>query len=123
MRPTGKLPYFTDNDTSTLFVNLRYYLKNASKERYSFVAVGGEKRTGRVYLERPDSNKSKQMAKDLHNKGEYFISTINQPVFNSSKGELYICIGENWTITRYVLKDVLIFGDITGTLIKQDIKL
>jgi len=49
--------------------------------------------------------------------GHFLIVFINQKIFASKRGELYLDLNDDGICTKAVLKDVIFFGDIRGKLI------
>ncbi len=113
------LKYYANNDILTLFFNIKQYLDNFNfKGKKTLYAIGANKKNGEVDLIAPVGQKLKMLKKYLDKKkGHFLIVFINQKIFASKRGELYLDINNQGICTKAVLKDVIFFGDIKGTLI------
>ncbi len=118
-----KLKYYTKNDILTLFFNIRHYLNDFKfKGKKVLYAVGANKKDGRVDLIVPVGKELEKLKKELNRKdGNFMIVFINQKIFASKRGELFLDINDNGIATKAVLKDVILFGDIRGKLKKLEI--
>ncbi len=119
-----RLKYYTKNDILSLFFNIRYYLNG-----FKFVgkkvlyAVGANKKDGRVDIIVPTGKELDKLKKELSEKdGNFMIVFINQKIFASKRGELFLDINNDGIATKAVLKDVILFGDIRGELKKLEVK-
>jgi len=113
------LNYYAKNDLLTLYFNLDHYFK-PSKYRYKLYAVGGNETDGEVDIEilrNPGSIK-----RILKADGRYLRVLLNQKIFASKKGELYLVQGDDGIATKGLLKDVIMFGDIVGSLVDKSIE-
>lgn len=118
------LKFYAKDDILSLYFNLKKYVDiNREKGKKSFFAVGGNRKDGRVDVEIPEGKKLK-MIKDLmdNEKGLYLIVTIYQKIFASKEGRLYIVMNDKGIAKKALLKDVILFGDITGKLTDLEIK-
>jgi len=114
------LDFFSSNDLLTLYFNLpKLITKKSKSSRYVFHAVGAEKQKGEVEIYLPDTNEVKRYA-DTLGKGEYLYlqATVYQKIFSSTKGELMLAIGKDGIAQKAVLKDLILFGDLTATRIE-----
>ena len=119
---TGKkhivLDFYSKNDLLTLYFNLPKMIKDRSKAAtYEFTAVGAERQDGLVKVKIPkDSN----IYEKSLGKGDYWYMTviIYQKIFTSNKGELMLAIGKEGIVQKAVLKDLMMFGDLTAERIK-----
>ncbi len=114
------LKYYANNDILTLFFNIKHYLDDFKfKGEKILHAVGANKKNGKVNLIAPTGKKLKMLKKYLgKNSGHFLIVFINQKIFASKRGELYLDINDKGVCTKAVLKDVILFGDIRGKLVK-----
>lgn len=113
--------YYADNDILTLYFNISddfRAMKPGSQKVY--YAVGANPKDGRVDLIIPFGEKLREL-KDTF-KGvvasSYVIVFINQKIFSSERGELWIAFNDKNDCERATLKDVILFGDIRGILKK-----
>ena len=114
------LDFFSTDDLLTLYFNLpRLINANSKPGTYSFNAIGAEKQQGKVEIYLPKSTELKKYV-DTLGKGEYRYLTaiIYQKIFSSSKGELMLAIGKDGITKKAVLKDLVMFGDLTAERIK-----
>lgn len=108
--------YYASNDLLSLFFNFGRLKKDT--KNFSLYAVGANKTDGRVDILVPNGKKLADLKDDLdQNVGEFLIVYINQQIFSSKRGELFVNI-QNGICESAVLKDVLLFGDITATRVE-----
>jgi len=106
------LKYYAKNDILTLFFNLKHLF-----------AVGANKKNGKINILIPTNKKLKNLQKILkEKKGHFFIVFINQKIFSSKRGELFLNLNKDGICTKAVLKDVIFFGDIRGKLQKLKVE-
>lgn len=53
--------------------------------------------------------------------GEFLVVTLNQEIFSSKKGELYIDMGKDRITKKAVLRKTMLFGDVWGELMSKRI--
>ncbi len=98
-RSSEPLEYYASNDILSLFFNLKEIVKNLSSDiEHTFYAVGANKDDGKVNVEILAKNDLKVF--------------INQKIFSSPRGELYITLDKDGLCDKATLKDVLLFGDV-----------
>ncbi len=114
------LPYFASEDILTLYFNIKHYLK-PDKHRYRFRAVGGERHTGRIEVIVPEKKRLRELKELLGRADRYLVVILHQKIFASRNGELYIALDRDGITKKAMLKDVIMFGDIVGKLIKKRI--
>jgi len=117
-KPTP-LPYYAKDDLFTLYFNLFPTLKSLKVGRHRFHAVGGDRKDGAVDIIIPDAKMLEWMKKRLKEDGFYFVAVIHQKIFSSKDGALYVVVDEDGVAKRALLKDVIMFGDIVGKLVKK----
>jgi len=109
--------YYAQEDILSLFFNLKHYPR--TPENQSLYALGGNKKDGKIDVVFTDKNNTFQMKEVLGmESGEFVKVILNEPIFSSEKGELYVNLDENGLCEKAVLKDVLLFGDIVGKRIR-----
>jgi hypothetical protein len=110
--------YYAPDDILTLYWNLPLYINE--KKQYTFYAVGGRKKDGRIDITFPDSNEIKKLQKKLFNqKGLYIKANLYNKVFAGDKGVLYLVINpKNWVTLAGMVKNVLKIGDLKGKLVE-----
>lgn len=96
-----ELDYFANNDILSLFFNLKDILPDLQKDtEHTFFAVGNDKNNGLINV--------------LKFENDDLVVYLNQPIFSSKRGELFITLDENGFCEKAILKDVLFFGDIVA---------
>jgi len=118
------LPYYAKDDILTLFFNLDSMKidEESLKKGVSISAVGANKKDGHIDLKIPD-DKIKKIMKDLLGvDNNLLLVTLNQKIFSSKNGEFMIDIDKNGVCDRFVLKDVLMYGDLYGEIKNFKIK-
>lgn len=108
--------YKAHNDLLSLFFNVRTYLKDIPEGASKVIhAVGGRNDKGEILVSNP-TGKKRQELQALMPKHENRLITvvIDQDIFKSDKGELFISLDKNYLAKEAMLKDVLLFGDIHG---------
>jgi len=117
------LNYYAKDDILSLYFNLKKYVNlKDEKGKKSFFAVGGNRKDGKVDVEIPKGENLKKIKKLLGEEdGLFLIVTIYQKIFASKKGKLYIVLNDKGIAKKALLKDVILFGDITGILEKLEI--
>ncbi|WP_200763570.1 DUF3108 domain-containing protein [Nitrosophilus alvini] len=114
------LKYYAKEDVLSLYFNLKKYFEKEKKEHYTFFAVGGNRKDGRVDVEIPKGKKLQKLRRLMGNiEGKYLTVTLNQKIFASKKGELFIVMDSDGITKKALLKDVVLFGDITGKLVRK----
>jgi hypothetical protein len=118
------LKFWTDEDILSLFFNIKDLIKTFPKGvKKHLVAIGaGESRDGQVEVIVPIGDEYNELKKSLEKKNnntEIFKVIIHNKLFASKTGELYISLDEDGLCDKSMLKDVFMFGDVTGTLYKH----
>lgn len=118
------LDYFATNDLLSLFFNIKHFIPTFNQgENYILKAVGANKDKGKIEIMIPDGEKYNDLISSLDtDSSEKFIAYINQKIFSSKRGELFISLNSEGFCNKAVLKDVLLFGDIVGTMTNFKIK-
>jgi hypothetical protein len=109
--------YYAPDDILTLYWNLPKYLKEGKKELYTFHAVGGSKKNGRVDVSFPEQHELNELKKELGFKGIYIKANLYNKVFVGDKGVLYLVINpDNWVTLAGMVKNVMKIGDLKGKI-------
>jgi hypothetical protein len=110
--------FYAPDDILTLYWNLPLYLKE-KKDFYTFYAVGGSKKDGRVDISFPTKDEIAKLKKELFNKkGIYLKANLYNKVFVGDKGILYLVINpKNWVTLAGMVKNVLKIGDLKGKIV------
>ncbi len=117
-----KLPFKADNDLLSLFFNVKTLMKNMERGTHVVkTAAGAKGDKGEILITNPGGEKRQELA-DLmkDNKDRFVTVVVNQDIFESDKGELYINLDEDFLAKEAMLKDVLMFGDIRGKRVWQN---
>ncbi len=115
------LPYYAKNDLLTLYFNIIDTLRSKSGPQL-FHAVGADRKTGRVDIIIPTGKELEKLQHLLKEEGFYFIAIIHQKIFASKDGKLFIVAGKDGIAKKAVLKDVIMFGDIVGKLVRKQVR-
>lgn len=110
------LDFYTQNDLLSLFFNFSKLNKVGNK--FYTTAVGAKNENGRIDIIIPQDNEKIAIQEELQSQFDPYIVYINQKIFSSSRGELYLSLNEKGYANKAILKDVLFFGDIVGELIE-----
>ena len=108
------LSYYARNDLLSLFFNFAKF--DNGKASMSLQAVGAKNENGRIDIMVPSGKDANALKKELKSNFKPYVVFINQKIFSSSSGELHLSLNEKGYANKAILKDVLLFGDITGTL-------
>ena len=120
------LDYYADNDLESLFFNVQSLLSGMKPgDRKLVHAIGGSRKNkGEVLLTRPNGAKRQELMTLMpKHENNLITALINQDIFKSDKGELYISLDKALLVKEAMLKDVLLFGDIHGyrTSLKKEL--
>lgn len=118
---TVTLDYYGKDDMMTLFLNLPKHITHKYiAKQYRFIAIGADRKNGRVDITLPSERSLKQM-KSLLGKGKegdwYSTVVMHRKLYHSKQGELDVRIGQEGLVEKAVLKDLIFFGDVR--IIKQ----
>lgn len=107
--------FYANNDILTLYFNILELIKISESNHMVFHAIGGKKENGRIDVEKLQEKEKLKTQELLETKSDTLLKvTINQKIFSSKKGELFISIGDDNLCSIALLKDVILFGDIKG---------
>ncbi|MDX1295338.1 MAG: DUF3108 domain-containing protein [Sulfurimonadaceae bacterium] len=108
------MPYYAANDLMSLFFNVRHFLKEIPRGGKSIQhSVGATNDKGEVVITNPEGKKRAKLAKLMPDNQDRLITVVvDQDIFESDKGELYINLDKDYLAIEAMLKDVLLFGDI-----------
>jgi hypothetical protein len=109
-----RLDFYADNDLQSIFFNVKSILKTLNIGDKKIVhAVGGSNKKGEILITNPQGEKRQELATLMPDHDNKLITVlINQDIFKSDKGELYISLDDDFLVKEAMLKDVLLFGDI-----------
>ncbi len=111
------LKYYAHNDLQSIFFNVKHLLSTMNiGDKKVVYAAGGSNKKGEILITKPKGKKYKELANLMPTHENRLITVlINQDIFESDKGELYISLDEDYLVKEALLKDVLLFGDIHAT--------
>ena len=111
-----KLGYYAQNDLLSLFFNFSK-LQHSSNKFYT-TAVGAKNENGRIDIIIPQDRQKTAVQNELESEFDPYIVFINQKIFSSARGELYLSLNERGYANKAILKNVLLFGDIRAELLE-----
>lgn len=112
-----KNDYYAQDDFLSLFFNLKNYTKQ--QKNYTFYAIGGNKKDGRIDAVYPKNEELSEIKKSLDmEEGSFLKVILNDRIFASRNGELLINLDSQGLCEKAVLEDVLFFGDIVGKRVR-----
>ena len=113
------LDFYSKDDLLTLYFNLPKVIDLKKAGSYALSAVGAEKQQGKVSIVVPDVQHRVLYEKTL-GKGtfDYLTAIVYQNLFESNRGELMIAIGRDGIAEKAVLKDLILYGDLTAKRVK-----
>ncbi len=115
---TKKLKFFAKNDLLSMFFNFKVLSSGFKlKKRTSYKIVGAKRDDGTLSIEPMSVKEQREVFGDVG--GHNFIIAINQPIFSSKKGDLFVRVDGDGIGQIAILKDVIFFGDIKATIIKK----
>ena len=110
--------FYAKNDILTLYFNILELIKTSDSTQMVFHAIGGKKENGRIDIQKLQGEQKEKIEKLLGVDSESILKvTINQKIFSSKNGELFISISTDNLCSHALLKDVILFGDIKGSKI------
>ncbi len=111
------LPYYAPNDILTLFFNLDAMTKDSNlKQWLRLSAVGARKQDGAIDIKLPDEQEKREYQEILGIGTHLLMVALNQQIFSSKEGLFVIHIDKHGVCDRFVLKDVLLGGDLEGRI-------
>jgi len=111
------LPEYVENDILTLYHNVAFMFSKGDIKELNVNAAGSKKS---VLVIIPEGKQLKTAKKAFDNAdGLYIVVVLNQEIFSSDKGELYINLDEDMTASEAVLKNTTLFGDIWGKMVEK----
>ena len=113
------LDFYSKDDLLTLYFNLSKIIDLKKSGTYALGAVGAEKQQGKISIVIPDT-KHLDLYEKVLGKGEfdYLTAIVYQKLFQSNRGELMLAIGKDGIAEKAVLKDLILYGDLTAKRIR-----
>jgi len=117
------LDYKAKFDYLSLYGNVIYRLENEKKNRWDIKTIGGKADDKKVTITRLVDAELNKMKKYLKiETAHYLFINVHQKIFSSKEGILNVAMDKDGIIQKAVLKDVIFFGDITGTLVGKTVR-
>jgi hypothetical protein len=115
--------FFTDNDLLSLFFNTQKILPTLKYgEAKQLAAIGSKSPNCEIDIEVPDEELRTELQTIMADTSGNLITIIlHQDIFQSERGELHVNFDDDGFAKDVVLKDVIMFGDIRGKRIYQDV--
>lgn len=115
--------FFTDNDLLSLFFNTQKILPTLKYgEAKQLAAIGSKSPNCEIDIEVPDEKLRNELELIMADTSGNLVTIIlHQDIFQSEQGELHVNFDDDGFAKDVVLKDVIMFGDIRGKRIYQDV--
>ena len=105
--------HYAPYDVLSLYWNLPKLIKK--KKNYTFYAIGGRKKDGRIDISFLENKELKKIKNILKKDGLYIKANLYNKVFVGDKGILYLVINpKNWVTLAGMVKNVLKIGNLKG---------
>lgn len=118
------LPYYAENDLLTLYFNMPNWMEDlkAAKELILH-AVGANKEDGHVNIILPQDKHREEIKEMLGCEDDnVIIVRVNQRIFTSKDGELFLHLDQDLLSDRALLQGVVLFGDIHGKMVEKRVR-
>jgi hypothetical protein len=110
---------YAKDDILTLYHNIIFDLNKTGAKEINASAIGSKKP---VIVMLPEGKRLKTAKKTFDNKnGTYLVVILNQEIFTSDEGELYVNVDNDNTASKAILKKTMLFGDVWGEQIEKRI--
>ena len=111
---------YAPDDILTLYHNVTHHFIQSGESARAASAIGSSKA---VEVLLPTGDRLKTAQKTFKEQpGTYLVVILNQEIFTSDQGELYMNVGADRVTSKAVLKKTLLFGDVWGELIEKKTK-
>jgi len=115
-----KVKFYAKNDLLSLFFNFKKIFPSLKiKKHHVLYALGADKDTGKIDLFPLKKEEFSRLVGGGLDSLKLMKVLLRDKIFASKKGELYLGLDEDGICQKAVLKDVILFGDIRGELIKN----
>ncbi|PID47271.1 MAG: hypothetical protein CR967_05060 [Proteobacteria bacterium] len=119
-KSSKRLKYYAQNDLLSVFFNFKKLSNDYNITKLTkFYAVGAKNENGELLVLPMSQDRQREIFENVS--GHNFIVFVNQPIFSSEKGELFVKINKDDIADEAILKDVLFFGDIRAKLVWKNI--
>jgi hypothetical protein len=110
---------YAKDDILTLYHNIMLDFNKTGAKEMNASAIGSKKP---VVIMLPEGDWLKTAKKTFDDKeGTYLVVILNQEIFTSDKGELYVNVDGDNTASKAVLKKTMLFGDVWGEQMEKRI--
>jgi hypothetical protein len=110
---------YAKDDILTLYHNIMSDFNKTGAKEINVSVIGSRKP---VVIMLPEGKLLKTAKKTFDDKeGTYIVAILNQEIFTSDKGELYVNVDSDNTASKAVLKKTMLFGDVWGEQIEKRI--
>jgi len=117
------LDYLAYFDLLSMYANTKERINSEDTNHWSIKTIGAKSEDKKVSITRLVGKAMKKTKKELRmNADHYLLVNIHQKIFASKEGKLKVAMDKDGVAQKAVLKDVIFFGDITGTLTRKIIK-
>ncbi|KIM09319.1 MAG: hypothetical protein KU28_01450 [Sulfurovum sp. PC08-66] len=108
---TSTLPYFPENDLTTLYFNLQKLIEKSDATEHRIPCAGSDDPQGIILVK--VENDTKDLRDSLEGKaGKKVRIVANQKLYGSDKGQLFLNVAEGYNVNAGILKNVTWFGDV-----------
>jgi len=120
---TEMFRFFTDNDLLSLFFNTQKIFPTLNDgDSKTLAAIGSKSPNCEIDIEVPTKEtRQKLQAVMTESEGRILTIVLHQNIFQSERGELHVIFDEDGFAEDVLLKDVILFGDIRGKRIYQEL--
>ena len=108
------LPYYAPDDLLSLFFNVKNYIGTIPRGAQSVrLSAGAANVRGEVLITNPGGEKRRELQRLMPGNEDRLVTVVvDQDIFESDRGELYVSLDSDYLAIEAMLKDVLLFGDI-----------
>ncbi len=117
--------FFTENDLLSLFFNTQKIFPSLKEgESRQLAAIGSKSPNCEIDIEVPDQEQREELNAIMGDiDGQLITIVLHQNIFQSERGELHVNFDHDGFAKDVLLKDVIMFGDIRGKRIYQELSL
>jgi hypothetical protein len=110
---------YAQNDMLSLYHNVTRDFALSGVKSLEAAAIGSKKRARVEIAEGKHLKTARSIFKNQE--GTYLVVFLNQEIFSSKDGALYINLDDDAIVKKAVLLDTILFGDVVGELIEKTI--
>ncbi|GHS88568.1 hypothetical protein FACS189487_07110 [Campylobacterota bacterium] len=109
---------YAENDILSIYHNVTKNFLASGEKSIEVKAVGSRKK---ARVEIAEGKKLKEAQSILGKNGRFLLVFLNQDIFSSSDGALYVNLDDDAIVKKAVLADTILFGDVVGELTEKKI--